>query len=370
MSGRCALAQTTRARASSGARLVGCSFSTVFAVLCLWSTSSFAASIWLSPLDGDPAHAIVAVEGELVLGDETTFRAQVGRLTKAFVVFNSEGGNLFAGIEIGKTIRLKSFATAVLDGLRCASSCAFAWLGGSPRFMEGGAQIGFHAAYIERSGQASESGVGNALVGSYLTQIGLSENAVVYITQAAPSQMTWLTLSDAKQIGIEVVPWESEKVATKPSQPATSRNSPDPALTSRAQSFVSEINSRWSATNDVEWLRPLYADEVNFYGKLISRDEVLTKHRLMVEQWPEHNYRVHHNTMKAVCGESLPGLAQPRPKVVPVECIVTGTMDFATRNLARNATTGGLASFTYVLRASGNTFVIKGESGSVLQRRK
>jgi coenzyme PQQ precursor peptide PqqA len=31
-----------------------------------------------------------------------------------------------------KTIRLKSFATAVLDGSRCASSCAFAWLGGSP----------------------------------------------------------------------------------------------------------------------------------------------------------------------------------------------------------------------------------------------
>jgi hypothetical protein len=48
-----------------------------------------------------------------------------------------------------------------------------------------GAQIGFHAAYIEKAGRASESGVGNALVGSYLTQIGLSENAVVYITQAA-----------------------------------------------------------------------------------------------------------------------------------------------------------------------------------------
>jgi hypothetical protein len=68
------------------------------------------------------------------------------------VVFNSNAGNLLAGIEIGKTIRLKSFATAVLDGLRCASSCAFAWLGGSPRFMEQGARIGFHAAYIDSAG--------------------------------------------------------------------------------------------------------------------------------------------------------------------------------------------------------------------------
>jgi hypothetical protein len=49
-------------------------------------------------------------------------------------------------------------------------------------------------AYIEEAGRASESGVGNALVGSYLTQIGLSETAVVYITQAAPTELTLLTL--------------------------------------------------------------------------------------------------------------------------------------------------------------------------------
>jgi hypothetical protein len=86
--------------------------------------------------------------------------------------------------------------------------------------MERGAQIGFHAAYIKNEGRPSESGVGNALVGSYLTQIGLSEKAVVYITLAAPTEMTWLTFSDAEQIGIEVVPWEFEKDATKPTPPS------------------------------------------------------------------------------------------------------------------------------------------------------
>jgi hypothetical protein len=229
-------------------------------------------------------------------------------------------------------------------------------------------------AYIESGGASSESGVGNALLGSYLTQIGLSENAVVYITQAAPHQMTWLTLPDAKQIGIEVVPWEFEKVtreAARPTQPGvTSRNSPDPALSRRAQSFVSEIETRWSATNEVEWLGPLYADQVNFYGKLISRAEVLDAHRLYAERWPERSYKVQQNSMNAVCGESLPALPQPRPQVVQVECIVTGIMDWATRSLARNAIASGLASFTYVLSASGNTFVIKREHSSVLQRHK
>jgi hypothetical protein len=54
------------------------------AVRCFCSTSSLAADISLSPLDNDPAHAIVAVEGDLVAGDHLKFRTQVGRLTKAF----------------------------------------------------------------------------------------------------------------------------------------------------------------------------------------------------------------------------------------------------------------------------------------------
>jgi hypothetical protein len=215
-----------------------------------------------------------------------------------------------------------------------------------------------------------------ALIGSYLTQIGLSENVVVYITQAAPTEMTWLTFRDAKQIGIEVVPWETEKVATNPTQlvvtlPPRSQDptprSQDPMerfVMSReqglgwlAQLFVSDIHSRWSSnTNRLEWLDPLYAEEVNFYGNMLSRVEVLIEKRLFIERWPERSYRIQEKSMNAACNT--------------VECIVTGTVDWATRSLARDATASGLASFTYVLRASGNTFVIKGEDGSVLQRRK
>jgi hypothetical protein len=176
----------------------------VFVVVAAMGRPIKAANISLAPWDGDPAHAVVAVEGELVLGDDVLFRAQVGRLTKAIVRFNSDGGNLLAGIAIGKIVRLNSFTTVVLDRQRCASACALAWLGGSPSFMGNGAYIGFHAAYIEKAGQATETGVGNALVGAYLTWLGLSERAVIYITQAAPTEMTWLTLRDAERIGIDV----------------------------------------------------------------------------------------------------------------------------------------------------------------------
>jgi hypothetical protein len=344
------------------------------AVLCLWNTTSFAAKISLSPLGDDPAQALVTVEGDLEAGDHNKFRTQVGRLTKAVVVFNSDGGNLLAGIEIGKTIRLKSFATVVLDGLRCASACAFAWLGGSPRFMERGAQIGFHAAYIEDGGRASESGVGNALLGSYLTQIGLLEHAVVYITQAGPRQMTWLTLPDAKQIGIDVLPFEKQTASSNPKQPPSEQRPPaqqtpaqpspretsNQAISNRAQLFLKEMYSQFARTNTVEWLRPLYAQQVMFYGKLISRDEVLSSLRLEIEKWPERNYRLQDTTISATCREGRLGAVEPVP--APMECTVTGRMSWVGRSQARNAMAkGGVDSFTYVLRPSGNTFIIKEE---------
>jgi uncharacterized protein len=72
--------------------------------------------------------------------------------------------------------------------------------------MAPGAQIGFHAAFNAESGQ--ESGVGNALVGAYLRGIGLPYKAVAYIATAPPNSMTWLSLADAKQYGIDVTPLE------------------------------------------------------------------------------------------------------------------------------------------------------------------
>ena len=244
------------------------------AVLCLWDTSDHAANISLSQLGDDPAHARVAVDGRFEAGDEIKFRTQVGRLTKAVVVLNSDGGNTQAGIEIGKTIRLKSFATAVLDNFRCASACALAWLG-SPRFMQRGAQIGFHATYIIRGGQPSESGVGNAVVGSYLTQVGLSEAAIVYISKAAPTQLTLLTFQDAQRIGIEVLPFEQYAPTTEPAQRITPRGHQELALECGAAQSTPRDNdpdpiykTKIAVTDQV-----IYVEHYAASGKTFSRNE-------------------------------------------------------------------------------------------------
>jgi hypothetical protein len=151
---------------------------------------------------GSEKPALVVVQGTLNAIDGERFFAKTAPLTTAVVRFQSNGGSVVTGIQIGEMIRLKDFHTVVPAGARCASACALAWLGGTQRFMGPGARIGLHAAYDPKSGQVT--GIGNALMGAYLNRIGLPYSAVVYIAQAAPDSVTWLSFADAKRLGIEV----------------------------------------------------------------------------------------------------------------------------------------------------------------------
>lgn len=173
------------------------------ALATMWlAPTAKSANISVSPLDSSQTAWTVTFDGDIVVSDAKEFHQKTATISKATVVMRSNGGNLQAGIAIGKIIRLRNYATLVPDKAYCASACAIAWLGGATRYMAASARIGFHAAFNPDTGQ--ETGAGNALIGSYLSQIGLPDRAVIYVTQASPQSMTWLTMSDAQEKGIEV----------------------------------------------------------------------------------------------------------------------------------------------------------------------
>jgi len=164
------------------------------------TTPAVAATVTVRPETPDRP-IVVVVEGSLAAFDEDQFAAKTAPLSSAFVAFSSDGGSLVAGLRIGEAIRRKRFSTIVPDGRRCASACALAWLGGVERFIGISGKISFHAAYDAAS---DESGIGTAVVDAYLSKIGLPYEAVIYITQTASNEMTWLNMSDAAQRGIRV----------------------------------------------------------------------------------------------------------------------------------------------------------------------
>src|SRR3974377_2443390 len=138
-------------------------------IILISAASSNAATILVSYPKGDEV-ALVTVEGEIALNDEKEFQQKVSTVPKAVVAFQSSGGNVVAALRIGKLIRLRNFTTVVPDDMRCASACALAWLGGANMLLCATARLCFHAAYDKDTGQ--ETGVGNALMGAYLSQIG------------------------------------------------------------------------------------------------------------------------------------------------------------------------------------------------------
>lgn len=319
-----------------------------------------AATISVFPLDA-PSAAVIIVEGELLPNDSTQFRAKASLFQKAMVVFRSDGGNLFAGIEIGRIIRLRGFTTWVPSGVRCASACAAAWLGGSKRLMGRAALIGFHAAYRSDQGIPLESAPGNAVLGGYLRDIGLSDQAIIYITGTPPTSMTWLSLRDAAQLGIEVATFDPDIKSASPddtSQQFSVRNQ----LEQKSKDFIVSLYQITSASNEqtIASIRPLYAFSVRYFDKQMSREEVITQVQRFIGRWPVRRYVPQIDSLTANCDENS------------LTCTITGRVQFDAWSLERNERSLGLAIFEYSLKfpSLNHTPQITAEGGAVLKREK
>ncbi|MCB8878255.1 COG3904 family protein [Acidisoma silvae] len=367
--------------------------------LVLHLTAAKAADITAGPASDDPSVGIIKVIGQINEGDSDQFSSVIQGYSKAIVIFDSPGGNLFAGLQIGQVIRTHEFATGVADGAFCASACALAWLGGTQRYIQGSGEVGFHAAYMEdASGQKSESGVGNALVGAYLTRLGLSDDAIIYIEQADPDNITWLTPDDANRLGIDmtVVPI---RTASAPSQtvsppaatptasafvppqflplikapsanttqlativPPRSLSEPlvKPAMSPQqeATQFAEDYFAHWSEGNAqaISYFSSIYHDSVIYYGNATPKSTILKEKTAFVTRWPLRIYTVEPKTMAVTCDPS------------GSSCTVSGVVQWDCRSIARNAHSVGAANFRLALDISPTGVRVAEESGSVISR--
>lgn len=170
----------------------------------------------------DAGTAFVLIAGPIEAGDAEKFARATANVQKAIVVFSSPGGLLMEGLGIGADIKDRGYITAVAENTLCASACALAWLGGDRRLMTNTSKIGFHAAFVAIGEYKRESGVGNAIVGAYLNQLGLSLDAVRYITTPGPDEVQWLSVRDALRIGISVYSIENTMLGSTASGVAKS----------------------------------------------------------------------------------------------------------------------------------------------------
>ncbi len=330
-------------------------------VLVLWLSAlplANAATIDVKRLDN--GLALIAIDGEFELGDVETFRAKVASLSasKVTVSLRSDGGRLLTGIRIGTLIREKNFTTVVPDGATCASTCALAWLGGARRLLGQDAQVGFHAAYVLRSNVPTESGPGNAVLGAYLNQLGLSEKAILYITQAAPEYIQWMTPEDAAEHGITVAllpPLHSTAGYGLASVPEYRPDTPE----RRATDFVRSLVARWAGPSReiLPYLEGVYAEKVVYQGKSIPRQTVLSRKHRLADRWTERSYSIRPGSLSATCAKT------------GNTCRVKVVMSWKHYDAKTVTRSRGAADFEYSVAFVGDTPKIIAETSTVHDRR-
>lgn len=145
----------------------------------------------------------VELSGIIEPGDDAKLSAALATVPRPRGLrLSSLGGNVQAALAIGETVRREGLGADVPARGVCASACGLVWLAGAPRAMGQDAHVGLHAAYLRRNGVSVETGAANALIGAYLGRLGFDDRAIVYLTSAAPDDMTWILPTDRQRYGI------------------------------------------------------------------------------------------------------------------------------------------------------------------------
>jgi len=347
---------------------------------------------------------VIAIVGEILSGDDQRFETVAGNAAHALVTLSSPGGNLFAGLVIGAMIHDRGYSTFVGPGNQCASVCGSIWLGGTRRFLTPSSKLGFHAAFNSRTGQ--ETGEGNAILGAYLSQLGLTYAAIAYVTKAGPADATWLSAADANELGIEYQVIDapnpelsrefgrtglapSSTAAVPPALPPATAPPPSPRgrvvpaesapiASPLGRDLVSRFAERWlgqvpiavfnSPRMDHEMLLVLYdgsAPTIRYYGEDKTIEEVIADKLAFAKRWPERSYVIRRGSV----------VVEPQAEIAAGNNVIkaTGIVDFVANSPKQRS--AGSARFVFLLRAGTTNgseiadFRIVSESSELLTRK-
>jgi len=300
-------------------------------------------------------HGII-ISGKILPGDRQKFADLALSTDKAVVILSSEGGNVWDALEIGRAIRIKGFPTYVMSDHVCASACALIWLAGIPRKMSAAAKIGFHAVYKDIAGTAEVSSSGNAIVGSYLHSLGLSEAAIFAITSAAPDKMEWLSPAEFSKIGIERIVVEINRENENSGQKAPLQLGPK-EVESKAEEFLTRYVAieNGDTEQDINIFSQAYTKHIFHFGKFKTNDEVVSDFVQFVNRWPVRKYVLRRESIKVSCSQT--------------KCALDALLDWDVASPLRNARSTGLTSWHLELIRENDDFSIAAIDGKILQRR-
>jgi hypothetical protein len=159
--------------------------------------------------DNDPS--IVILDGDIQEGAPLDFiRALRKRPQIKTVVLNSGGGYVQDALLIAHEVARRHLSTAVPDGAGCYSACAYVFLAGEERTIQG--QLGVHQIYGDQSTvETAQFALSDVL--DALTEFGVAAPVVSLMLRTPPNDMHIFTARELQDFGIVTRPVVAPPVA-------------------------------------------------------------------------------------------------------------------------------------------------------------
>jgi hypothetical protein len=120
------------------------------------------------------------------------------------VVFNSPGGIIAGGVEMGLVVADFHMTTGVAHGGICASACVMAWAAGAFKSAGSDSRVGVHMASETPQGEvAIDSSLFNI---RWLEKTGAPKSVLVGAMSTKPDDIYWLSENELIDWGVKIVP--------------------------------------------------------------------------------------------------------------------------------------------------------------------
>jgi hypothetical protein len=257
------------------------------------------------------------------------------------LVLMSEGGLVNESLIIAGRVRRLGIATYVPDGKGCYSACSFIFLAGEPRFADG--ELGVH----QISSSENDLALGQIAISDILdvlSDFDTPDELLVDMFRTPSDQMHILSVDEKIKYGF------------LKSTGSTQTLRPGQNLFDRAKLAMLDYNRKWSQQNTdaLPDLQSLLADKISFYGKEVSRKNVMSEKTTFAERWPVRSYTVNADTIRISCEESV--------------CSVTAVIQWDVADKDQTRRSRGLAEFILGVKFDDVGYSIISEGGHVIKR--
>lgn len=153
---------------------------------------------------------VLSLTGTIGLGTAARLAEEIDRRGEYIetISLDSPGGAVAEALEMGRLIRENGYATNVVNGAFCASSCPLVFAGGETRTAGDRAMIGVHQIY-SGSGQTisadqalSDAQVTTARIARYLEQMGVDQALWLHALETPPDRLYYLTPEEMRDLAL------------------------------------------------------------------------------------------------------------------------------------------------------------------------